>query len=123
MKQKRNEKHRKHCEKVAKIDEKMKRIAQNVRDARLNSEQKTILAQKRMNLAAAKKRVNKTQNSHQKDSIATSNDHHSHFEKLFVRIFSQTFSALTKFTQTQQSNLREHIKTAMKHNEFFSQKE
>jgi predicted RNase H-like nuclease (RuvC/YqgF family) len=108
---------------VTKIDEKMKRIAQNVEDARLNSEQKTIFAQKRMNLAAVKKRINKTQNSHQKDSIATFNDHHSHFEKLLVKIFSQTFSTLTKFTQTQQLKFREHIKTAMKHNEFFFQKE
>lgn len=122
-KQKRDEKDRKHREEVAKIDEEMERIAQNVRDARLDSEQKAILAQKRMDLAAAKERANKAQNSHQEDPIASSNDHHPHPGKLPVRTSSQTSPAPTKSIQAQQSKFREDIKTAMKHDESPSQKE
>lgn len=121
-KQKRDEKDRKHREEVAKINEEMERIAQSVKDARLDAEQKSVLAQKRIDLAAAKERANRAQ-AHQDDPIATSNDHHSHPGKLPVRTSSPAPPAPTKSTQAQQSKLREHIKTVMKHNESPSEKE
>lgn len=115
--QQRDERIRKHQERIAKIDEEIERIAQSARDARLDSEQKAILAQKQLDLAAAKERANRAQNSHQDDSIATSNDQHSHPQGLPIRPSSKTTPAPTKPTQAQLSNLREHIKTAVKHNE------
>lgn len=122
-KQKRDEKMRKHLEEVAKIDEEIERIAQSIRDARLDFEQQAILAQKQIDLAAAKERANKAQSSRQKNPIATSNDNHSSSGELPIRTSSQTSPAPTKSTRAQQSKLREHIKTAMKHNESPSQKE
>ena len=122
-KHKQDEKVRKHLEEVAKIDEEMERIAQSVRDARLDSEQKAVLAQKRIDLAAAKERANRAQNLHQDDPIATSSDHHSHSENLPIRKSPQTSLTSTKSTQAQQSKPREYIKAAVKHNESPSQKE
>ena len=73
---KQEEKLQNHLKEVAKLDEEMEQIFQSIKDARLDSEQKAILAQKRMDLAAAKQRANTTQNSGQEDSPDVYNDDH-----------------------------------------------
>jgi hypothetical protein len=61
-KRKRDEKTQKHLKEVAKLQEEMEQIAQEMRDARLDSEQKAILEQKRTDLAAARERANRVLN-------------------------------------------------------------
>lgn len=114
---KRDEKIRKHLEEVAKIEEEMERITQSIKDARLNSEQNAILAQKRMDLAAAKERANRTQNPPQEDPVAIPNDDTSNPRNPSVNKSSITLLAPTKSTPGQHSKTREHIKTAVEHHE------
>lgn len=114
---KRDEKIRKHLEEVAKIDEEIERITQSIRDARLDSEQKAVLAQKQIDLAAAKERANRAQNSPQVDPITISNDDHSTPRNQPIQKPPQNNLAPAKSTQAQQSKLREHIKAAVEHNE------
>lgn len=116
-KEKKDERSRKHLEEVARYDEEMERIAQSARDARLDDEQKAVLAQKQIDLAAAKERANRAQNLPEDDPIATSNHQHSRPPTLPIRSSFKTTPAPKKSTQAQLSNLREHIKTAVKHNE------
>jgi hypothetical protein len=113
---KREEKIREHLKEVAKIEEETERITQSMKDARLDSEQKAILAQKRMDLAAAKERANSTQNSHQEDPLTIYNDGRPKPGNLPLKKSSQTSSGPATSTPGQQSKLREHIKTAVEHN-------
>lgn len=114
---KRDEKNQKHLKEVAKVEEEMERITQSIKDARLDSEQKAILAQKQIDLAAAKERANRTQNSPQDDPTTISNDNHSTPRNLPVKNSSKILPALTTSPPGQHSKLREHIKTALKHYE------
>lgn len=120
---KRDEKIQKHLKEVAKVEEEIEQITQGMKDARLDSEQKAILAQKRTDLAAAKERVNRTQNSHQKDPLGIYNDDHPNPRNLPFKKSSQTSPGPTTSTPSQHSKLREHIKTAMEHNESPSETE
>ena len=120
---KRDEKNRKHLEEVAKIDEEIERLIQSIKDARLDSEQKAILAQKQIDLAAAKERANRAQRAHQDNRTTTSNNNNSHPVNPPVQRSSKPLLAPTKSTQAQQSKLRDHIKTAVEHNESPSKKE
>lgn len=119
---KRDEKTRRHLEEVAKIEEEMERIAQGMRDARLESEQKAVLAQKQIDLAAAKERANRAQDLHEDDPIATSQNN-SHAGNPLVEKSSKTLVTRTKSNQAQRTKLQEHIKTAVEHNESPSKKE
>lgn len=64
---KRDKKIQKHLKEVAKLDEEMEQITRSIEDARLDSEQKIILEQKRMDLAAAKERAQSLQDFYQKE--------------------------------------------------------
>lgn len=117
---KRDEKIQKHLKEVAKVEEELEQIAQSIKDARLDSEQKAILAQKQIDLAAAKERANRTQNSPQENPTAISNDDHSNPRNLPVNNPTKTLPAPlpapTTSTPGQHSKLREHIKSTMEHN-------
>jgi SpoVK/Ycf46/Vps4 family AAA+-type ATPase len=112
----RDEKIQKHLKEVAKVEEEIEQITQSIKDARLDSEQKAILAQKRMDLAAAKERANRTHNSHQEDPLGTHNDEHQNPRNLPPEKPSQTSPRPATSTPAQHSKLREHIKTAVEHN-------
>ena len=114
---KRDEKIQKHLKEVAKVEEEMEQITQSIKDARLDSEQKAILAQKRMDLVAAKERANRTQNSHQEDSLGIYNDELPNPRNLPLKKSPQTSPRLATSTPGQHLKLREHIKTAVEHNE------
>lgn len=113
---KRDEKIRIHLEEVAKVEEEIEQITQSIKDARLDSEQKAILAQKRLDLEAAQERANRTQNSHQKDPLGMYNDDHPTPRNLPLKISSQTSPGPATSTSGQHSKLREHIKAAVEHN-------
>jgi hypothetical protein len=113
---KRDEKIQKHLKEVAKVEEEMEQITQSMKDARLDSEQQAILAQKRMDLAAAKERANRTQNSHQEDPLDIYNDNDPKPRNLPPKKSSQTSPGPATSTPDQHSKLREHIKTAVEHN-------
>lgn len=114
---KRDEKIQKHLKEVAKVEEEIEQITQSIKDARLDSEQRVILAQKRMDLAAAKERANNKQNSHQKDPLGIYNDDYLKPRNLPFKKSSQTSPGPATSTPGQHSKLREHIKTAVEHNQ------
>ncbi len=70
-----------------------------------------------MDLAAAKERANRTQNSHQEDQPGIYNDDHQNPRNLPLKKPSQTSPRPAISTPGQQSKFREHIKTAVEHNE------
>lgn len=113
----RDEKTQNHLKEVAKIEEEIEQITQNMKNARLDSEQKAILAQKRMDLAAAKERANETRNFHQEDQSGIYYDDHQNPRNLPLKKPSQTSRGPATSTPGQHSKLREHIKTAVEHNE------
>ena len=113
---KRDEKIQKHLKEVAKVEEEMDQITQSIKDARLDSEQKAILAQKRMDLAAARERANRAQNSHQEDPLDIYNDDHPNPTNLHLKKSSQTSPGPTTSTPGQHSKLQEHIRAAVEHN-------
>ena len=115
-KQKREEKLQKHLKEVAKLDEEMEQITQSIKDARLDCEQKAILAQKRIDLAAAKQRANTTQNSHQEVPQGVYNDDHPSPRGLPVKTPAQPSPGPATSTHGPHSKLREHIRTAVQHN-------
>jgi AAA domain len=119
----RDEKIQKHLKEVAKVEEEIEQITQSIKDARLDSEQNAILAQKRMDLAAAKERANRTQNSHQEDPPDTRNDDHRNPRNLPLKKPSQTSPEPATSPPAQHSRLREHIKIAVEHNESPSKRE
>lgn len=114
---KRDEKTRKHLMEVAKMEEEMERVIQSIKDARLDSEQRAILAQKQIDLAATKERALRTQNSPQEDSPAISNDDHTKPRNLPVQISPKTSPGPKISTSSQHSKLRGNIKAAVQHNE------
>jgi len=73
-KQKRDEMIQKHLKEVAKIDEEIAKTVQSMKDARLNTEQQAVLAQKRADLATAKERANRKTSPHQDASPAVNNN-------------------------------------------------
>ena len=103
----------------------MEQITQKIKDARLDSEQKAILAQKRIDLAAVKERANEVQNSHQEDLLSTHNNNHQDLGKPSLMKSLQTLPGSTTSTPSQHSKpkLREHIKTAVEHNKSSSMTE
>ena len=113
---KRDEKIQRHLKEVAKIDEQMEQITQSVKDARLDSEQKAILTQKRKDLAAAKERANETQKSHQPDSPGIHNNDDPPSVDPLPEKSSPASSGPAASTPNKHSKLREHIKTAVEHN-------
>ena len=113
---KRDEKIQNHLKEVAKVEEEIEQITQSIKDAHLDSEQKAILTQKRMDLAAAKERANRTQNSHQEDPLSIYNDDHLNPRNLPLKKSSQTSPGPVTSTLDQHSKLREYIKTAEEHN-------
>lgn len=114
---KRDEMIQKHLKEVAKVEEEIERINQGIKDARLDSEQKTILAQKQIDLAAAKERANGIQNLPQKEPTVISHDDHSNSRKLPVKNSSKTLPATTTSTPGEHLKLRECIKIAIEHKE------
>ena len=120
---KRDEKIQKHLKEVAKADEEIEQINQRIQDARLDSEQKAILAQKQLDLAAAKERAIQTQNSRQEDPIVIPHDNHSNLRNLPVQNSSKNLPAPAKSSPDQHLQLRKHIKTAVEHSESPSQTE
>ncbi|KAK4983645.1 hypothetical protein LTR50_007102 [Elasticomyces elasticus] len=119
----RDEKIRKHLKEVAKVEEEIEQITQSIKDARLDSEQTAILAQKRIDLAAARERANRTQNADDKDPLGIYNDDHLKPKTLPLNKFLQTSPGLATSTPSQHSKLREHITTAVEHNQSPSQTE
>jgi hypothetical protein len=113
---KRDEKNQKYLKEVAKVEEKMEQITQKMRDARLDSEQKAILAQKRMDLAAARERANMAQNSRQEDPPGIYKDDKSNPTNLPLNKCSQIPPGPATSPAVHQAKLREHIKTAVEHN-------
>lgn len=93
----------------------MEQITQSMKDSRLDSEQEAIITQKRMDLAAAKERANRTQNPHQEDPLGY-NDDHPKPRNQPLKKSSQTSPGTATSTPGQHSKLREHIKTAVEHN-------
>lgn len=120
---KQEEKIQKHLKEVAKVEEEMERITQNIKDARLDLEQKAILTQKRTDLAAVKERANRAQNSRHEDPLGFNDEGHPKPRNLPLKKSSQTSPRLTTSTPSQHSKLREHIKTAMKHSDSHSETE
>ena len=73
-KNKRDQKTKDHLEAVAKIDEEMEQITQRSRDALLDFEQRTIIAQKIVDLAAVKERAQRNSASSQKLPAVSHNE-------------------------------------------------
>jgi hypothetical protein len=113
----RDEKIQMHLKEVAKIEEEMEQITQSITDARLDSDQKAILAQKRTDLAAAKERANRTQSSQREDPLDIHNDDHPNPSNVSLEKSSQTSPGPAASTPDQHSKFREHIKAAVKHTE------
>ena len=105
-----------HLKEVAKIEDEMEQITQSIKDAQLNSEQKAVLAQKRMDLSAAKERADETRNSHQKDPLGVFKDDHPSSKSLPLGKPSQTSTGPAKSALANHSGLREQIKIAVEHN-------
>lgn len=120
---KRDEKIQKHLKKVAKLDEEMEQITRSIEDARLDSEQKAILAQKQMDLSAAKERAQSAQNSHQEDPPGINNDRQPNPKDLLPKKSSPIPSGPVASTPSQHSKLRDEIMTAVKHNQSPSKEE
>jgi hypothetical protein len=106
-----------HLKEVAKVEEDMEQIAQSMKDARLDSEQRAVLTQKRMDLAAAKERANRTQDSTSEEPLGISNNNHPKTRNLPVQKSSPTSPGSAISTPGQNLNLREHIEAAVKHNQ------
>lgn len=113
---KRDEKIQKYLREVARIDEEMEQITQSIKDARLDSEQKAILAQKQMDLAAARERANKEQDSKQEDPQGIHYGDPQKSSDLPVKKSPQTSPGLATSTPCQHSKLGEILKTAVEHN-------
>lgn len=120
---KRDEKIQKHLKEVAKLEEEMEQIVQSLKDARLDSEQRTILAQKRMDLAAAKEQANRPENSHKEVPTDIDSNDHPNPRNLPFKEFSTTSPGPASSTPGQHSKLREHIETAVEHNKSRSKTE
>ena len=123
QKLKRDEKIQKHLKEIAKLDEEMEQITCSIEDARLDSEQKAILAQKRMDLAAAKERAECSQNPQLKDPPSTRNDIQTKLKNLSSKEASPLPSTSVTPTPSQHSKLRDQILSAVKHNQSSSMKE
>jgi hypothetical protein len=115
-KRKRDEKNQKYLKEVAKVEEEMEQMNQKMRDARLDSEQNAILAEKRMDLAAARERANMAQNSRQEDPPGIYKDDKSNPTNLPLNKCSQIPPGPVTSPSVHQAKLREHIKTAVEHN-------
>lgn len=123
-KQKRDEKIQRHLKEVAKLDEELERTIRSMEDARLDSEQKAILAQKRIDLAAAKERAESSQKPQHKAPPITHNDKQTNPTNLPPQKSSPVPSRpVTTSTPSQRSQLRDHILDAVKHNQSSSKKE
>ena len=122
-KQKRDEKIQRHVKEVAKLDEEMEQIIRSMEDARLDSEQKAILAQKRIDIAAAKERAESSQKPQHKDPPSTHNDKQTNPKNPPPEKSSPISSRPVTSTPSQHSKLRDHILDAVKHNQSSSKKE
>lgn len=123
-KQKRDEKIQRHLKEVAKLDEEMERIIRSMEDTRLDSEQKAILAQKRIDLAAAKERAERSQKPQHKNPPSTQNDKQTNPTNLPPQKSSPVPSRpVTTSIPSPHSKLRDHLLDAVKHNQSPSKKE
>lgn len=122
-KQKRDEKIQRHLKEVAKLDEEMEQIIRSMADARLDSEQKAILAQKRIDIAAAKERAESSQKPQHKHPPSTHNDKQTNPKNPPPEKSSPVSSRPVTSTPSQHSKLRDHILDAVKHNQSSSKKE
>jgi hypothetical protein len=113
---KRDERTQTHLKEVAKVEEEMEQIAQSMKDARLDSEQRAVLAQKRTDLAAAKERANRTQDSPPEEPLGISKNDHPRTRNLPLKKSSPTSPGPAISTPGQHLNLREHIEAAAEHN-------
>ena len=119
---KRDEKIQRHLKEMAQIDEEIERITQSIKHKRLDSEQQTILNQKRIDLAAVKKRANETQTSfRQEQNIDYDNEQKQ--SDLPTTKSSEAPPKQSLPVPKQHLQLRKHIKAAVEHNESPSQKE
>lgn len=117
------EKIQKHNKEIEKIEDEIQRLTQSMKDARLDSEQAAILAQKQKDLEAVKERANKKQKSPLLSPLGIS-DNKNHAPKTEVsRKASQPSPSTAKSNPSRHPILREHIKAAVSHNESPSQKE
>lgn len=121
---KRDEKIQRHLKEVAKLDEEMEQVIRSMEDARLDSEQKAILAQKRVDLAAAKERAESSLKPQHNDPPSTHNEKQKNPKSLPPETSSPVSSTpVTTSTPSQHSKLRDHILDAVKHNQSPSKKE
>lgn len=114
---KRDEKIQKHQKEVARIEEEMEQITQSIKDARLDSEQKAILAQKRMDLAAAREQADRAQISHHEGPPGIPNDDPPNPSDLSLKKSPPTSTRPATSTPCQHSKLREILKTTVEHDE------
>lgn len=121
---KRDDKIQRHLKEVAKLDEEMEQIIRSMEDARLDSEQKAILAQKRIDLAAAKERAESSQKPQHIDPPSTHNEKQTNTTNVTPQKSSPVPSRpVTTSTPSQRSKLRDHLLAAVKHNLSPSKKE
>lgn len=114
---KRDEKIQKHLRKIEKIDEEMERLIQSTKDARLDSEQQAILAQKQMDLAATKERANKIKGTCQEDPLGIYNNSNPKPRIQPLKKNPQTSQRPATSTQDQHSGRRDQIRAVVEHNE------
>ena len=107
----------KHLKEDAKVEDEIERITQSINVARLDNEQRAILTQKRLDLAAVKERAKNAQNSKQKDPLAFRNGDDQTSRNEPNKKSSQTPLSTSPIISTsgQQPKLREHIKIAVEH--------
>lgn len=105
-----------HLNELAKLDEQIAQFTRRMEDSRLDNEQQAVLAQKRKDLEATKERANKTQNPLPGDPLGIYHDDCPKPRKQPVKEIPNTSTKPSKSAPNQQSNLREHIKTAVEHN-------
>lgn len=115
-KMKREAKAQKHLKEVAKLNEEIAQIVQSMEDLRLDNEQRAILAQKRKDLEAAKERANRAQNPPPRDPLGVVDDGDSALRSAASKSPPKTSTTPSKASPHRQSNLQEHIKTAVEHN-------
>ncbi|KAH6712371.1 NFX1-type zinc finger-containing protein 1 [Leptodontidium sp. MPI-SDFR-AT-0119] len=119
----REEKNQKHLKEMAKLEEEIEKLSQMVHDTRLETEQAAILAQKRKDLEAARKRSQNALNNpipkvdSDSDEITAPKPSPTKSHK------SASPSAPPKSTPVRQNKLHQHLKSAVDHNKSASKTE
>jgi hypothetical protein len=105
----------KHLKEVARLDEEIAQVTQEMENLRLDKEQRAILTQKQKDLEAAKERANRIKNSPAKDSPSISGDSDPSPRNEGIKKSSKSSTTPEKTTPHRPSNLQEHIKIAVAH--------